>query len=240
MCPYPDCRSTPRAPNTHDLACRKSRDEPVCRPRGGELVGRPCQGGGVLRRGHPARPGTFSSGRGHVARAGTGILSPTASTVPGCAALSRRRRLSPTASTVPGRKDAHPAAQQCPRLCSPVPTASTVPGPTGCHPEAASARANQGRATTRARTVTVRTLGLERVTGIEPALSAWEAEVLPLNYTRVAPEDVRPRCVRKSNPDSGRLRKSTCGGASRTTSATPSPTTLANGFPDVFIGVVSA
>src|SRR5699024_5132767 len=25
----------------------------------------------------------------------------------------------------------------------------------------------------------------ERVTGIEPALSAWEAEVLPLNYTRV-------------------------------------------------------
>jgi hypothetical protein len=24
----------------------------------------------------------------------------------------------------------------------------------------------------------------ERVTGIEPALSAWEAEVLPLNYTR--------------------------------------------------------
>jgi hypothetical protein len=30
------------------------------------------------------------------------------------------------------------------------------------------------------------TLGfvLERVTGIEPALSAWEADVLPLNYTR--------------------------------------------------------
>ncbi len=27
-------------------------------------------------------------------------------------------------------------------------------------------------------------MGLERVTGIEPALSAWEAEVLPLNYTR--------------------------------------------------------
>src|SRR5690625_4618273 len=25
---------------------------------------------------------------------------------------------------------------------------------------------------------------VERVTGIEPALSAWEAEVLPLNYTR--------------------------------------------------------
>ena len=27
-------------------------------------------------------------------------------------------------------------------------------------------------------------LALERVTGIEPALSAWEADVLPLNYTR--------------------------------------------------------
>lgn len=26
---------------------------------------------------------------------------------------------------------------------------------------------------------------MERVTGIEPALYAWEAHVLPLNYTRV-------------------------------------------------------
>jgi hypothetical protein len=26
--------------------------------------------------------------------------------------------------------------------------------------------------------------GVERVTGIEPAFSAWEADVLPLNYTR--------------------------------------------------------
>src|SRR5699024_894835 len=33
---------------------------------------------------------------------------------------------------------------------------------------------------------------LERVTGIEPALSAWEAEVLPLNYTRVR---VRGACA---------------------------------------------
>ena len=109
------------------------------------------------------------------------------------------------------------------------------------HGAASSDTARSGRtATTRARTVMVRALGLERVTGIEPALSAWEAEVLPLNYTRVAPVDVRPRCVRKSNPDSGRLRKSACGGSSRTASATPSPTTLANGFPDVFISVVSA
>ena len=27
--------------------------------------------------------------------------------------------------------------------------------------------------------------GLERVMGIEPTLSAWKAEVLPLNYTRM-------------------------------------------------------
>lgn len=27
-------------------------------------------------------------------------------------------------------------------------------------------------------------LGLERMTGIEPAFSAWEADVLPLNYIR--------------------------------------------------------
>ena len=53
-------------------------------------------------------------------------------------------------------------------------------------------------------------LQMERVTGIEPALSAWEAEVLPLNYTRVAPADVSPRRVRKSNPDPGHLRKSGC------------------------------
>src|SRR5699024_3144284 len=33
---------------------------------------------------------------------------------------------------------------------------------------------------------------LERVKGIEPALSAWEAEVLPLNYTRVR---VRGACA---------------------------------------------
>ena len=30
-----------------------------------------------------------------------------------------------------------------------------------------------------------RTVGLERVKGIEPSYAAWEAAVLPLNYTRV-------------------------------------------------------
>src|SRR5437764_7001421 len=30
---------------------------------------------------------------------------------------------------------------------------------------------------------------MERVKGIEPSLSAWEADVLPLNYTRVAPPE---------------------------------------------------
>ena len=29
---------------------------------------------------------------------------------------------------------------------------------------------------------------MERVTGIEPAYRAWEASVLPLNYTRFAAE----------------------------------------------------
>jgi hypothetical protein len=38
---------------------------------------------------------------------------------------------------------------------------------------------------------------VERVTGIEPALSAWEADVLPLNYTRV-PARLPP--LRKSLP----------------------------------------
>ncbi len=33
-------------------------------------------------------------------------------------------------------------------------------------------------------------LKLERVMGIEPTLSAWKAEVLPLNYTRL-PEPLR-------------------------------------------------
>jgi hypothetical protein len=31
--------------------------------------------------------------------------------------------------------------------------------------------------------------GLERVRGIEPPYSAWEADVLPLNYTRVRQEN---------------------------------------------------
>jgi hypothetical protein len=33
----------------------------------------------------------------------------------------------------------------------------------------------------------------ERVTGIEPAFSAWEADVLPLNYTRKVDEDTALR-----------------------------------------------
>ena len=33
---------------------------------------------------------------------------------------------------------------------------------------------------------------VERVTGIEPAFSAWEADVLPLNYTRVEARSYRP------------------------------------------------
>ena len=150
----------------------------------------------------------------------------------------RRRRLSPPGRTrtrphrnVPERAALERAARS--------PTASTVPGCANGHPRA-TVGAESGRTTTRARTVMVRALGLERVTGIEPALSAWEAEVLPLNYTRVAPVDVRPRCVRKSNPDSGRLRKSACGGASGGRAGSALASRLSHGFPDVFIGVMSA
>jgi hypothetical protein len=41
-------------------------------------------------------------------------------------------------------------------------------------------------------------LPLERVTGIEPALSAWEADVLPLNYTRAHDQGFRRAHCRTS------------------------------------------
>ena len=184
--------------------------------------------------------GVVSSGGATPRGRGLSLLAGGMSRVRGQDSGPRRRRLSPPGRTrtrphrnVPERAALERAARS--------PTASNAPGPTdGYYPEAASARANQGRATTRARTVMVRALGLERVTGIEPALSAWEAEVLPLNYTRVAPVDVRPRCVRKSNPDSGRLRKSACGGASGGRAGSALASRLSHGFPDVFIGVMSA
>jgi hypothetical protein len=40
---------------------------------------------------------------------------------------------------------------------------------------------------------------MERVTGIEPALSAWEADVLPLNYTRVSRP--APRALPSKTPE---------------------------------------
>jgi hypothetical protein len=42
---------------------------------------------------------------------------------------------------------------------------------------------------------------MERVTGIEPALSAWEADVLPLNYTRVLPPDASTQSAQITRPD---------------------------------------
>ena len=36
---------------------------------------------------------------------------------------------------------------------------------------------------------------MERVTGIEPVTTAWEAVVLPLNYTRILGPNVRRRCT---------------------------------------------
>ena len=52
---------------------------------------------------------------------------------------------------------------------------------------------------------------VERVTGIEPALSAWEADVLPLNYTRAAPGPSGRRLA----PTSYRNRRATRRGAAR-------------------------
>ena len=37
---------------------------------------------------------------------------------------------------------------------------------------------------------------LERVKGIEPSYAAWEAAVLPLNYTRLRPGDIRPQAAK--------------------------------------------
>jgi hypothetical protein len=36
---------------------------------------------------------------------------------------------------------------------------------------------------------------MERMTGIEPALSAWEAEVLPLNYIRALQSEAATETV---------------------------------------------
>ena len=43
-------------------------------------------------------------------------------------------------------------------------------------------------------------LTLERVMGIEPTLSAWKAEVLPLNYTRVRYNSGRDDTIRTCDP----------------------------------------
>src|SRR5215469_4545324 len=56
---------------------------------------------------------------------------------------------------------------------------------------------------------------LERVTGIEPALSAWEADVLPSNYTRAAPPEPglgspRHRTGTSEPPDPDSQRRFSC------------------------------
>src|SRR3954449_13622451 len=45
-------------------------------------------------------------------------------------------------------------------------------------------------------------LSLERVTRIELALSAWEADVLPLNYTRERPSEYLAACCACQDPRS--------------------------------------
>ncbi len=45
----------------------------------------------------------------------------------------------------------------------------------------------------------------ERVMGIEPTLEAWEAAVLPLNYTRINPH-LRPPCLSQAAMQPGYIR----------------------------------
>ena len=44
----------------------------------------------------------------------------------------------------------------------------------------------------------------ERETGIEPAFSAWEADVLPLNYTRGDPERITRASCSRCRPTANR------------------------------------
>ena len=111
----PPTRSTPDPPPVapDPRAVDDRRHPSVCEQPGHPLPGRRvaaiearpthrCLGTGhehpALRRrgrGHPARAGTFLCGRGQVTRAGTGLLSPTA-------------------SNAPARDDTHPAAWNVP------------------------------------------------------------------------------------------------------------------------------
>jgi hypothetical protein len=50
-----------------------------------------------------------------------------------------------------------------------------------------AARLISGRHAREAGGGTIADAALERVKGIEPSYAAWEAAVLPLNYTRIAP-----------------------------------------------------
>ena len=59
-----------------------------------------------------------------------------------------------------------------------------VPGLPGCHEITGSETLR--RVTTPEISRNVWIVKVERVMGIEPTPSAWEAEVLPLNYTRTA------------------------------------------------------
>ena len=69
------------------------------------------------------------------------------------------------------------------RPCGAVPT-GRCPGAPVCGGGGPRAWAVCDETDEKPGTVRIRAFPVERVTGIEPALSAWEAEVLPLNYTR--------------------------------------------------------
>ena len=57
-------------------------------------------------------------------------------------------------------------------------------------------RAHSGQGESRSCVRSDQEFRVERMTGIEPAFSAWEADVLPLNYIRSGPETSGGRMAR--------------------------------------------
>ena len=115
---------------------------------------------------HPARRNTTSDGR----------TDPPATPQTHHPGPRRRRRHDRLAPPTPPPTHHHPHHQPKPAL----PRHRTTPRRTQTTPKNQTART-----LTRVRTVSdVSRHHMERMTGIEPAFSAWEADVLPLNYIR--------------------------------------------------------
>jgi hypothetical protein len=91
-------------------------------------------------------------------------------------ALTRQSRTRSTPTSRPSRRAATTTKTVRPACWSPLANGPLMARTVSDHP-----RLVRPGLAVRSLTCALR---LERVTGIEPALSAWEADVLPLNYTR--------------------------------------------------------